>query len=224
MTSTPIIVIHAMGDPEGGAAWRAALRDAGWDGPVVAPDLPGHGTTPARPGGSYEYADALLSIIPVYRTLDPALLPPVVVGVGLHGWLAQVLALGGRASGLVLVDGLNGPWRNPQEQIAAGVQWVRAISDDPAAIAPAPSSGLDPRATHVVPTHGSKRLALKAARAMPVPTLILESPASPLTRAEVDEVAGEFATGATVQEIEGPSAHAAVEAIVGQREELLALL
>lgn len=215
--STPILVIHAMADPEGGAPWRRALADAGWNGPVLAPDLPGHGSAPARVGGTYEHTDALLAILPLYASLEPGLPPPVVVGVGLHGWAAQVLALGGRASGLVLVDGLNGPWRTPVEQIASWAGWVRETFDDRAATAPAPTSGLDPRAAHVVPTHGSKRLAIKAARVMPVPALILESPLSPLTRAEVDEVACEFATGATVHDIAAPTAEAAVEAIVGDR-------
>lgn len=219
---TPIVVIHALGDPDGGAEWRRALTDAGWNGPVLAPDLPGHGSTPARVGGSYEYADALLSILPLYASLDPDLPAPVVVGVGLHGWAAQVLALGGRASAVVLVDGLNGPWLTPVEQIAAGAAWVRALFDDPAATAPAPVSGLDPRAAHGVPTHGSKRLAIKAARAMPVPALLLESPRSPLTRADVDEIASEFVTGATVCDIAAPTADAAVGAIVGRRLALTA--
>ena len=220
---TPILVVHALGDPDGGSPWRAALEDAGWDGPIVAPDLPGHGSAPARVGGSYEYADALLTIIPTYASLDPDLPAPIVVGVGLHGWAAQLLALGGRASGLVLVDGLNGPWRTPAEQIASGVEWVTRIAADPAATAPAPPpNGLDPRAAHGVPTHGSKRLALKAARVMPVPALILESPRSPLTRDEADEVAREFATGATVQGIASPAAADAVDAIVGRRLALTA--
>ena len=219
---TPILVIHAMGDPAGGEQWRRALTDAGWNGPVLAPDLPGHGSARAPVGGSYEYADALLTIVPLYASLDPDLPPPLVVGVGLHGWAAQVLALGGRASGLVLVDGLNGPWRTPVEQIGSWAGWVRETFDDPAATAPAPPSGLDPRAAHVVPTHGSRRLAIKAARVMPVPALILESPQSPLTRAEVDEVAREFATGATVHEVAAPTAEAAVEAIVGRRLALTA--
>lgn len=68
-----------------------------------------------------------------------------------------------------------------------------------------------------MPTHGSRRLAIKAARAMPVPALILESPASALTLSEVDEIAIEFAVGATVRTIDAPAASFAVPEIVGQR-------
>ncbi|HVM07732.1 MAG TPA: alpha/beta hydrolase [Acidimicrobiales bacterium] len=106
---TPILVLHDLGVPDAGRPWRDALADASWNGPVLAPDLPGHGSTPVRDGGSYEHSDSLLSIIPLYAELDPDLPSPIVVGVGLHGWAAQVLALAGRASGVVLVDGLGGP-------------------------------------------------------------------------------------------------------------------
>ena len=216
MTDSPIVVLHDLGAPDAGRGWRQALADAGWEGAVIAPDLPGHGDAPAPTGGSYESGDALLTILPLYRQLDPDGRPPVVVGVGVHGWGAQVLALAGRASALVLVDGLGGPWRNPWDQIAEGRRWVRSILADEAAIAPAPERGLDPRAVHAVPTHGSKRLALKSAAAMPVPVVLLESPASPLRADEVTEIAEAFASGATQCPIDSVRPDVVVAAMVGR--------
>ena len=214
--ATPIVVLHDLGDAQAGQPWREAFEEIGWDGPVFAPDLPGHGTTPARVGGSYESGDAILATLSLFRDLvddDPL---PVVVGVGFNGWCAQLLALGGRASALVLVDGLPGPWRTPAGQIAEGRAWLRRIADDPAAIADPPLSGLDPRARHGVLTHGSRELALKAAGATPVPVLLLESPESPLGADEVGEVAEAFRSGATVVPISTRSAAAAAPVIAGR--------
>ena len=209
---TPIVVLHDIGDVEGGAAWRDAIARTGWRGEVVAPDLWGHGSAGPPVGGCYEAGDALLQLLPLLRGLDGP--PPLVVGVGVNGWAAQVLALGGRASGLVLVDGLGGPWRTAAENIATGRAWLRAISDDPAAVAPAPAGGPDPRVRHGVPPHGSRRLALKAAASMPVPAIIVETPASAMSHEDTCEIVEAFARGAALHRVSSASPDACARAAI----------
>jgi pimeloyl-ACP methyl ester carboxylesterase len=213
--TAPIVVLHEVGDERGGAPWRDALAAAGWRGPVVAPDLPGHAGTPPPPGGNYEIDDALLAVLPLLAALDAALPAPVVVGCGVNGWASQVLALAGRASAVVVVDGLGGPWSTPRQRIDGARDLLRAIADDPAAMAPAPPQGLDPRLRHRMAQHGSRRLASRAAAAMPVPALLVESAASPLaSSADVDALAAEYRAGATVERVAAATAEAVAAVVV----------
>ena len=171
-----VLVLHDAGDPGAGGPWRQALEDAGWPGDVHAPDLPGHGATAAPEGGTYELVDAAFAVLPLLAELAPA--PPVVVGVGVSGWAAQLLALGGRASALVLVDGLGGPWWPAGAWVAAERDRLRAVADDPAAVGPAPRGVTDPRLRHGVPRQTSLDLAHRGAAALRVCALVVESPAS----------------------------------------------
>jgi pimeloyl-ACP methyl ester carboxylesterase len=206
-TGEALLVLHDIGDGAGGAPWRMAFDRAGWPGPVLAPDLPGHGGAPAPLDGVYELSDAALTAVRLFGEAGPGHEPPVVVGVGVNGWSAQVLALGNRAAGLVLVDGLNGPWADPATVIGSGRRWLRAIADDPAAVALAPTDGLDPRLRHGVAPHRDRRLAERAAAALPVPVLLVETAESPVTAADRDDIAARIQT-VTVLELEarGPTA------------------
>ena len=191
---TALLVLHALGDPAGGDPWRQAFSDAGWDGPVHAPDLPGHAGAPPPPGGAYQSADPALTGALVVAGLPAGSPAPVVVGVGPSGWAAQLLALGGRASALVLVDGLGGPWRDPTAAVAGDREWLRALSSDPAALLPCPPGAvIDPRLRHGVPPQTDRALARRAAAAMPVPVLVLTTTsAAALSPAEVDELVDAF--------------------------------
>jgi pimeloyl-ACP methyl ester carboxylesterase len=208
------LVLHEIGDPDGGAPWREALQAAGWDGPIVAPDLPGHAGTPPPPGGDYEMADAALFALPLIPDEGDR---PVVVGVGASGWPATLLALGGRASALVLVDGLGGPpWLDARARIAATRDWLRAIAADPDAVAPPPPGGrLDPRLRHGMPLHGSRRLAERTAQSMPVPVLILES-----TPGAGADLAPLYKSGVTVMQIPDRSPTTVVRTLPGALAEL----
>lgn len=177
---TDLVVLHDLGDPDGGSAWRAA--GAVWDGDVIAPDLPGHGDTPPPVGGHHDHGDAVFTVAPLLAERTGP--PPLVVGIGLNGHVAQVLALGGRSVGLVLVDGLGGPWFDVAARSAALREHRRSILATPAALDPPPPRGLDPRAALGAPPRADLDFALDMARAMPVPTLLVESPAS-LAGAEV---------------------------------------
>ena len=181
---TPVLVLHDVGEERGGSDWLVAFEVGGWPGPVLAPDLPGHAGQPAGVGGAYELADAAFVSLGILAGAGNAG-PPLVVGVGVNGWSAQILALGGRAAGLVLVDGLNGPWEEPVAAVAAGRQWVRDLAADPDAMAPAPpGASLDPRLRHKLRPHGDRVLAERAAVGLTLPVLVVESPRSPLAPAE----------------------------------------
>ena len=197
MSDAALVVLHEMGSDAAGGPWRSAFEAAGWPGPLLVPDLPGHGEAPPPPGGCYDLVDPALT---GDRVLDGAAgeRPPVVVGVGVTGWSAQVLGLAGRAAAVVLVDGLNGPWVEPAENIGAGHRWLRAIADDADAVADPPASGPDPRARHGVVPHGDRDLAERAAAVMPVPVLLVETTGSALRPDEVDDLAARYATGAAV--------------------------
>lgn len=207
-----IVVLHDVGAAAAGAPWRGALSAAGWDGPVVAPDLPGHGSTPAPTGGSYELADAAIWALPALaEAVEGGDEPPVVVGVGTNGWGATIVAMAGRASALVLVDGLGGPWTDAFSVINSGREWLRAIADDPAAVAPAPANGLDPRLRHGLAPQRSQRTAERAAAATKVPVLVIQTPASALDRADRSALVAHFSSPVDVVELptRDPSAVAA---------------
>lgn len=196
LADRPLLVLHDVGAEDGGGPWRAAFLAAGWIGDVVAPDLPGHAGAPPPEGGDHEPGDGAFVAV---RALAAAGVEPgsaVVLGVGVNGWNAQLHGLGGRASAVVLVDGLGGPWTPVREQVLAGVDRLRTVAADPAAVAPMPPGArLDPRLRHGLPTHGSRRMAFEAAGVMPVPVVLIESPASPVPAADAEELASLMAAG-----------------------------
>ena len=170
---TDVLALHDLG-ASGGAEWAAAFAD--WPGRVLAPDLPGHNGAPPPIGGQYETGDAVFVALDVLRAAPSDEL--VVVGVGHNGAAAQILALGGRAAGLVLVDGLGGPWLGPVEVDARARELRRRILTTPEAMSEPPPGASDPRATMVAGA-ADRVFAVRQAEAMPVPTLIVETPASP---------------------------------------------
>jgi pimeloyl-ACP methyl ester carboxylesterase len=182
---TALLVLHDLGAP-GGGEWAAAFAD--WPGRVLAPDLPGHNGTPPPVGGQYETGDAVYVALELLRAEAPHEL--VVVGVGHNGAAAQILALGGRAAGLALVDGLGGPWLEPVEIDTRLREMRRRILTTPAAMSePAPGAA-DPRATMVVDA-ADRGFAVRQAVAMPVPVLLIETPSSPTP--DADDLVGHFA-------------------------------
>jgi hypothetical protein len=187
-----VLVLHALGDPEGGASWRAAGANA--------PDLPGHGDEPAPTGGAYDIADAVVAVAPLVDSEDP----PVIVGHGCSARAAEIFAVGGRASRVVLVDGLGGEQKEAAAVMSGLFTWVRAMREDAAAMAPPPTSGLDPRLRHGVPDEPHARFDADLRAAITVPVLVLESPASPTS--PEDRVARTAAFGGDVEIQEMPDA------------------
>jgi pimeloyl-ACP methyl ester carboxylesterase len=182
---TDLLVLHDVGAP-GGGAWTAAFAD--WPGRVSAPDLPGHHGAPPPVGGNYETHDALYVALDTLRADPPDEL--VVIGVGHQGAAAQILALGGRAAGLVLVDGLGGPWLTPEEIEERERELRRRILATPDALTTPAIGTDDPRATMVLGP-ADRDFAVRQADAMPVPVLVVETPSSPTP--DADQLAGHFA-------------------------------
>ena len=186
----PLVVLHDVGDEMGGRPWRDAFVDAGWRGPVLAPDLPGHAGAPPPDGGNYEPSDSAYLVTPLLARLGQ---PAVVVGAGVNGWTATLCGLAGKATAVVLVDGTGAPWITPTEAIRRQRDWLRALAADPDAMAPAPAgAALDPRLRHGLPGHGSRRLARRAAAALTVPLVLVETPASGLPADDADALGGEL--------------------------------
>lgn len=170
---TDLLVLHDIGGP-GGGEWAAAFSE--WPGRVLTPDLPGHNGTPPPVGGHYELGDAVYVALDLLRAEAPVEL--VIVGVGHNGAAAQILALGGRAAGLALVDGLGGPWLEAIEIDTRRRETYRRILATPAAMSEPPPGADDPRATMVVGA-ANREFAIRQAEAMPVPVLLVETSSSP---------------------------------------------
>src|SRR3954454_15783392 len=134
MSAAALLVIHDAGDAKGGSRWTA-LTEA-WSGLALAPDLPGHGETPPPTGAHYKAGDAALA---AWRAAEQAGITEddvVVVGHGWGGFAAEVLASAGRASRLVLVDGLGPPWQTVDDLVADRHRWLREVFADSESLAP----------------------------------------------------------------------------------------
>jgi hypothetical protein len=202
-----VVVLHDLGDPAGGAAWRAAAP-ADW----IVPDLPGHGVTPATRTGHY---DPMSAVAIARWTLaregngDGATL----VGVGENAHGALVHAAGGGCDRVVVVDGLWGRWRTPAEEVDTFYALIRGIAADPAATGPPPDAGLDPRATRGYGVMTSARFCRRFWAAIDQPVLALETPASTTPREERAERVAWFGGPATVVELDAADPATVVAAI-----------
>jgi hypothetical protein len=208
-----VVLLHDLGDPVGGARWRSAAPPD-W----IIPDLPGHGSTPAARTGHYDpmSAAAIARWTLAHEThgTDPSTL----VGVGHNAHAALVSAAGGDCDRVVVVDGLWGPWRSPAEEIDAFYAMIRAIAADPAATAPPPASGLDPRATYGYGVMSSARFAQRFWSSVDQPVLAIETPRSTTPSAERVERAAWFGGAHTLVELDTADPATVVDAIQTWRE------
>ena len=206
-----LLFLHEVGDPAGARRWRA-LAD-GWPGPTLVPDLPGHGVTPAEEGAYYAPGDAALYAVRALRAAGLDGEQPLVAG---HGWGAfgvELLAAAGRASGLVLVDGLGGPWVTRSELMDVQHVWLHAVLADPAALAPPPLDALDPRLRHGFPSIWERSFTDARRNAITVPVLALETRGSPTPPNERDERVAAFGAEARHEEIAEASPQAVLAAL-----------
>jgi pimeloyl-ACP methyl ester carboxylesterase len=168
-----VVLLHDLGDPAGGGAWRAAAP-ADW----IIPDLPGHGAAPPPRTGHYDPMSAVAIARWTLAAEPRGAAESTLVGVGQHAHGALVHAAGGGCDRVVVIDGLWGPWRTPTEEVDEFYAMLRAIASDPAAIGPAPESGLDPRATYGYGVMSSAAFARRFWAEIDQPVLAIETPAS----------------------------------------------
>jgi pimeloyl-ACP methyl ester carboxylesterase len=111
----PVILLHEQG--EFAAHWMRVIPDLAATNRVIAPDLPGHGTSEVI-GGSLD-ADRVLSWLGELIEHTCAS-PPVLVGHMLGGAIAARFAVehGERLNGLVLVDAFGLRWLRPNPGFA----------------------------------------------------------------------------------------------------------
>ena len=203
-----VVLLHDLGDPVGGAGWRAAAPPD-W----IIPDLPGHGSTPASRTGHHDPMSAVaiarwtLAQRPVGADVS------TLVGVGHNAHSALLSAAGGDCDCVVIVDGLWGPWRDPVEEIDAFYATIRAIAADPAATAPPPASGLDPRASYGYGVMSSAPFARRFWGAIDQPLLAIETPRSTTPRDERMERIAWFGGATALVELETANPATVVEAI-----------
>ncbi len=200
---TEAFVLHDLGSAEAGEPWRAAVPD-GW----MAPDLPGHGATPAPRHGAYD-------------PLGPMTLARwalggqgLVVGVGQNANGALILAAGGGCGAVAVVDGLWGPWLDAVVSVDLMYAGIRGVLDDDGATAPPPPSGLDPRATHGYGVTMSGEFARRFWGAITCPLLAVETPASPTPPEERAERLGWFGGSTTLVELASSREADVVAAVV----------
>lgn len=180
--TAPLLVIHDIGDPDAGAAWQDLV--AAWPGPALAPDLPGHSETPPPTGAAYALADAAIY---AWRAAEDAGIAGgpgdgsdgvVVLGHASAGFAAELLAAGGRASKLILVDGLGPPWNTVDEVVADQHRFLREVLADPDALAP-PTRVPDPRLAHRFASVWEREFIRNLRSSITVPVVAIETPASP---------------------------------------------
>lgn len=146
--------------------WQARLEASGLTGETIAVDVDFHIS---------ELADVVIDAI---RALGPEPREiSVVVGVGAGGRAAQLMALAGRSAALVLVDGLTHRFAEPVDVIAARMEWMRRRVD----------GELPP-----VPRIESRSFAERAAAAVGVPTLVVETTGSESPSEVVDALVAAF--------------------------------
>jgi hypothetical protein len=199
---TAVVVLHDLGAEAAGAPWRT-VAPSGW----AAPDLPGHGETPAPRHGAYD------PMGPVTLARWALAGQGLVVGVGQNAHAALILAAGGGCDAVAIVDGLWGPWPAPDAAIDEMYAGLRALLADPRAVAAAPPSGLDPRTRHGYGVHISPAFAQRFWGAVTCPVLAVETPASPTPADERSERVTWFGGPTTLVELEAHDPAAVTAAI-----------
>lgn len=202
---TVVVVLHDLGAEDAGAPWRASAPPA-WH----IPDLPGHGSTPAPRHGAY---DPMGPVTLARWTLAENPAAGLVVGIGQNAHGALILAAGGGCGAVAVVDGLWGPWQEPDEAVDDMYANLRAIVADAGAVAPAPSTGLDPRARHGYGVSVSPEFVLRFWGAITCPVLAVETPASTTPPRERSARAALFGGETTLVELDDASPAAAVAAV-----------
>jgi hypothetical protein len=199
---TAVFVLHDLGAEEAGAPWRAVASDR-W----VAPDLPGHGATPAPRHGAYDPLGPMT--IARWSLAGHGL----VVGVGQNAHGALILAAGRGCEAVAIVDGLWGPWSDAAAAVDEMYAGIRRMLEDEPATAPPPPSGLDPRTKHGYGVSMSAEFAQRFWGDVACPVLVIETPTSTTPSAERAERTSWFGGDTTLVELASSDPAAVVGAI-----------
>jgi pimeloyl-ACP methyl ester carboxylesterase len=205
-----LLVIHDAGDPRAGARWAKLVK--AWPGPALAPDLPGHGASPPPTGASYAPADAAFAADKALHEAGTADGDVVVLGHRWGGFAAELLAAAGRASRLVLVDGLGPPWCTVDEVVADQHRWLREVLADREALE-LPKRTPDPRLQHGFWSIWERGFVADFRKSISVPVLAVETPASRTPPAERAERLADYSGRAEAVDAAGGSAEAVADAL-----------
>lgn len=205
-----VLVLHDLGEPDGGAAWRAAAPD-GW----TVLDLPGHGTAAPPRQGHY---DPMAAVTLARWTLgDAAAAGATAVGVGDNAHAALILAAGGGCARVVIVDGLWGALPTPEEAVAETYATIRAVVASAPATAPAPADAVDPRTRHGYGVSVAESFLRRFWGAVAVPVLAVETPRSPTPPEERAERVAWFGGPVTLVALGEGTPGAVVDAVAAWR-------
>ena len=109
---TLALMLHDLGDAEGGARWRAAAPGPQWE----APDLPGHADVPAPRHGAYDPSGPMT--LARWRVAHHGVPASLLAGVGANAIAALLVAAGGACEAVAAVDGLWGPWPSRPRRVS----------------------------------------------------------------------------------------------------------
>jgi hypothetical protein len=115
---------------------------------------------------------------------------------------------------VAIVNGLWGPWKDPDDAIDDMYANLRAIIADASAIAPAPASGLDPRARHGYGVSVSPGFVQRFWGAISCPVLAVETPTSITPPGERGARAAMFGGETTLVELDDTSPAATLAAVL----------
>ena len=200
-----VLVLHDLGAPDGGAAWRAAAP-RGW----VVLDLPGHGRQPAPRQGHY---DPMAAVTLARWSLGDAAPSSTVAGVGHNAHAALILAAGKGCGRVVVVDGLWGGMPTPAAAVAETYATIRAVVASGDATRPPAEGAVDPRAQHGYGVDVSEAFLRRFWGAVSVPVLVIETPVSATPPEERIERTSWFGGPTTLVEAAASSPEAVIEAI-----------
>lgn len=202
------VVLHDLGDADGGAAWRAAVPDPTWE--VL--DLPGHGVEPAPRHGAYDPMGPMT--LARWRLAHHGDRGSLVVGVGENAIGALLLAAGGACDAIAIVDGLHGPWPDTaEERVEVMYRQVRAVLADPASHGPAPVGVVDPRTAHGYALVNTPRQCRRFWSVVTIPTLVVETPASSTPPGERAERVGWFGGPTSLVELDAAAPSDVLEVV-----------
>lgn len=199
-------LLHDLGSEDAGGPWREVAPD-GWE----APDLPGHGSTPAPRHGAYD------PLGPMTLARWALAGSGLVVGVGHNAHGALILAAGGGCDAVAVVDGLWGPWLTEEASVDVMYSTLRRMLDDGSATGAPPPRGLDPRTRHGYGVSVSPRFVETFWGAITCPVLAIETPASATPRDERAERVAWFGGSATLVELDSSDPAVVVAAVAAWR-------